>query len=75
MMLLTRLGRESKMIITGDVTQMDLARGEQSGLIDAIETLKGIKGIGYVSLKQVDIVRHKLVQNIVNAYGRKKINE
>jgi phosphate starvation-inducible PhoH-like protein len=72
LMVLTRLGRGSKMIITGDVTQVDLEKGQESGMIDASRTLKGIKGIGFVELKQIDIVRHDLVHNIVQAYDKKK---
>lgn len=71
MMMLTRMGRGSKMVITGDVTQIDLEKGQTSGLIDAIKTLKGIKGIGFVELEKGDIVRHTLVQNIVQAYDKK----
>jgi phosphate starvation-inducible PhoH-like protein len=71
LMFLTRMGRGSKMIITGDVTQVDLAKGEKSGLLDAIHTLEGINGIGITELGKADIVRHKLVQNIVQAYDRK----
>lgn len=71
LMFLTRMGRGSKMIITGDITQVDLKTGEKSGLVDAIETLRGIKGIGYTQLQEEDIVRHNLVQNIVAAYDRK----
>lgn len=71
LMFLTRMGRGSKMIITGDITQIDLKANEKSGLVDAIETLKGIKGIGITQLGQKDIVRHNLVQNIVTAYDRK----
>ncbi len=71
LMFLTRMGRGSKMIITGDITQVDLKAGEKSGLVDAIETLSGIKGIGYTRLMEEDIVRHNLVQNIVAAYDRK----
>src|SRR5205085_6301493 len=70
LMFLTRLGNESKMIVTGDVTQIDLPPNQKSGLIDALEKLKGIKGIATVELEKSDIVRHKLVQNIVNAYER-----
>lgn len=70
LMVLTRLGLGSKMIITGDITQVDLEKGQKSGLIEAIEKLKRIKGIGSVELNQKDIVRHKLVQNIVRAYGK-----
>ena len=72
LMVLTRLGHGSKMIITGDITQIDLEKSQKSGMIEAIETLKKTKGIGYVELTQVDIVRHKLVQKIVNAYKKKK---
>jgi len=75
LMFLTRMGRGSKMIITGDITQVDLARGETSGLVDAIATLKGIDGIGIVELGEADIVRHRLVQNIVGAYDRKHKRE
>jgi phosphate starvation-inducible PhoH-like protein len=71
LMFLTRMGRGSKMIITGDVTQVDLAKGETSGLTDAIGTLKGIHGIGVTELSKIDIVRHRLVQNIVQAYDRR----
>jgi phosphate starvation-inducible PhoH-like protein len=71
LMVLTRLGNGSKMIITGDITQIDLEPGQKSGIIEAIETLRGIKGIGYVELKQTDIVRHRLVQNIVQAYKKR----
>jgi phosphate starvation-inducible PhoH-like protein len=69
LMFLTRLGERSKMIVTGDPTQIDLERGEQSGLIDARRTLSGIKGIAHITLDKADIVRHRLVQNIVQAYG------
>ncbi len=72
LMFLTRLGRGSKMIITGDITQVDLEKGQKSGMIDARKTLKGIDGIGFVDLNEVDIVRHSLVQNIVQAYDSKR---
>ena len=72
LMVLTRLGHGSKMIITGDITQIDLEPGQKSGMVEAIETLRRIKGIGYVGLSQTDIVRHRLVQNIVQAYKKKK---
>lgn len=68
-MLLTRLGRGSKMIVTGDDTQVDLPKGVASGLADAAKRLAGIEGIGVVRMQAVDIVRHPLVQKIVNAYG------
>jgi phosphate starvation-inducible PhoH-like protein len=71
LMVLTRLGHGSKMIITGDITQIDLEPGQKSGMIGAIETLRRIKGIGYVRLNQKDIVRHRLVQNIVQAYKKR----
>ncbi|MHC4174701.1 MAG: PhoH family protein, partial [Planctomycetota bacterium] len=71
LMVLTRLGHGSKMIITGDITQIDLETGQKSGMVDAIETLRRIKGIGYIALTQKDIVRHRLVQNIVQAYKKK----
>jgi phosphate starvation-inducible PhoH-like protein len=70
LMILTRLGRGSKMIITGDITQIDLDPGQKSGMVEAIQKLRRIKGIGYVQLSQRDIVRHRLVQNIVRAYGK-----
>ncbi len=72
LMFLTRMGRGSKTIITGDITQVDLERGRSSGMIDAIRTLKGVRGIGFVELDDADIIRHKLVQNIVNAYEKHK---
>jgi phosphate starvation-inducible PhoH-like protein len=71
LMVLTRLGNGSKMIITGDITQIDLETGQKSGMIEAIETLRRIKGIGYTELNQTDIVRHRLVQNIVQAYKKR----
>jgi phosphate starvation-inducible protein PhoH and related proteins len=68
LMVLTRLGHGSKMIITGDVTQVDLAGNQRSGMVEAIEVLQRIDGIGVVELSQQDIVRHRLVQNVVEAY-------
>jgi phosphate starvation-inducible PhoH-like protein len=70
LMFLTRLGHDSKMIVTGDTSQVDLPENVMSGLIDATDKLRGIKGIGIVELERSDIVRHRLVQNIVNAYER-----
>ena len=64
------VAERSKMIVTGDASQVDLPGGTRSGLRDALEKLKGIKGIGIVELGKSDIVRHRLVQNIVNAYER-----
>ena len=72
LMFLTRMGRGSKMIITGDVTQVDLDRGQRSGMLDAMETLAGTEGISLIGLDDTDIVRHNLVQNIVQAYEAKK---
>jgi len=69
LMFLTRLGHHSKMIVTGDDSQIDLDRPEGSGLIDAAAKLKGLDGIATVRLTRHDIVRHRLVQEIVNAYG------
>ena len=73
-MFLTRMGWNSKMIITGDMTQIDLPRAQQSGLKEALHILKGVKGIATVELDQHDIVRHKLVTRIVNAYERHDAN-
>lgn len=67
-MFLTRMGWNTKMVITGDMTQIDLPRGQRSGLAESLEILKNVEGIGFVSLGQKDIVRHKLVTRIVNAY-------
>ena len=67
-MFLTRLGLNGKMIITGDITQIDLPHSQQSGLIHSMQVLKGIKGIATVEFNKKDIVRHKLVQRIVEAY-------
>lgn len=69
-MFLTRLGMGSKMIITGDVTQIDLPRTTASGLIQALKILRNVKGIGRVEFEKKDIVRHHLVQRIVEAYER-----
>ena len=69
-MFLTRMGWNTKMIITGDLTQIDLPRGQKSGLSEALSLLEGIEGIGFVRMEKKDIVRHKLVTRIVNAYER-----
>lgn len=69
-MFLTRLGMNAKMIITGDVTQIDLPPAATSGLVQAMQILKGVKGIGKVEFEKKDIVRHKLVQRIVEAYDK-----
>ncbi len=69
-MFLTRMGWNTKMIITGDMTQIDLPKSQKSGLIEALHILKGVEGIGMIELDRRDIVRHKLVTRIVNAYER-----
>ena len=69
-MFLTRMGTNTKMIITGDMTQIDLPRDQRSGLKEALKILEGVEGIGVVNLGQKDIVRHKLVTRIVNAYEK-----
>jgi len=68
-MILTRMGQRSKMIITGDTTQIDLPTPNESGLIDAVRRLRRVRGVSVVALTGVDIVRHDLVQRIVEAYG------
>lgn len=67
-MFLTRMGMNAKMIVTGDITQIDLPLSQKSGLIDALSILKNVKGISRVDFDKSDIVRHKLVQRIVEAY-------
>ncbi len=69
-MFLTRLGMNAKMIVTGDATQIDLPRSTSSGLIQALRILDGVEGIGRVDFGRKDIVRHALVQRIVDAYDR-----
>ena len=69
-MFLTRMGTNTTMIITGAMTQIDLPRGQRSGLKEAVDILDGIKGIGIINLSQKDIVRHHLVTQIVKAYER-----
>ena len=71
-MFLTRLGRNSRMIVTGDLTQVDLPKGIASGLRDAIHTLEEIRGVGVVTFTERDVVRHPLVSRIVRAYENKK---
>ena len=67
-MFLTRLGEGSRMVVTGDLTQVDLPPGTRSGLADALEALEGVKGIGTVRFQNQDVVRHPLVGRIVDAY-------
>ena len=76
-MFLTRMGMGSKMVITGDVTQIDLPLGKKSGLVEALEVLKNVDDIGIVRLSHRDVVRHELVQAIVRAYEKHtaKMNE
>lgn len=71
-MFLTRLGMNGKMIITGDTTQIDLPRTVQSGLLQALRILRGVKGIGVIEYEKKDIVRHPLVQRIVEAYNQRE---
>ena len=74
-MFLTRLGFSSKAVITGDVTQTDLPEGKNSGLIEAREILKGIKGIKFVYFSRDDVIRHHLVQEIIDAYEKMEVNK
>jgi len=69
-MILTRQGFGSKMVVNGDITQIDLPNGRRSGLIDAMEVLKAVEGISFVQFDERDVVRHTLVQRIVKAYER-----
>lgn len=69
-MFMTRMGPDSKMIITGDPTQVDLPSNQRSGLREAIRILKNIKGIGFVELTDKDVVRHRLVKDIIDAYSK-----
>ncbi len=69
-MVLTRQGFNSKMVVTGDVTQIDLPSGRRSGLTDAVDVLRGVEGISFVHFDDRDVVRHSLVQRIVKAYER-----
>jgi len=72
-MVLTRQGFNSKMVVNGDITQIDLPSGRRSGLADAIEVLRGVEGISFVTFDDKDVVRHSLVQRIVKAYERQTI--
>ena len=69
-MFLTRMGFESRMIVTGDVTQIDLPRGKRSGLVEAVRVLDRVNDIEICHLKDVDVVRHRIVKKIINAYDR-----
>ncbi|MBV9814758.1 MAG: PhoH family protein, partial [Alphaproteobacteria bacterium] len=72
-MFLTRLGEGSRMVVTGDPTQVDLPAGARSGLAEALETLNGMDGIGVVRLTDQDVVRHELVGRIVRAYAAREV--
>ena len=66
------MGRSSKFVITGDITQIDLPRNQNSGLVQAMRILNNIKGIDFITLDIRDVVRHKLVTRIINAYEKKE---
>ncbi len=70
-MFVTRMGRSSKFVITGDITQIDLPRNQASGLVEATKILKNVKGIDFITLDIRDVVRHKLVTRIIEAYEKK----
>ncbi|MEQ8928131.1 MAG: PhoH family protein [Fulvivirga sp.] len=74
-MFLTRMGPDSKVIVTGDSSQIDLPKKQKSGLIESIRILKDIKGIGFIALSGKDVVRHKLVKEIISAYDEQEKNE
>jgi len=74
-MFLTRLGRDSRTVVTGDITQIDLPRGKASGLVEAVGILAGTDGVAFAYLTKKDVVRHKLVQDIIDAYEVKERNE
>ena len=69
-MFLTRMGKSAKFVVTGDITQVDLPKNQESGLVHATHILNDIKGIGFVYLDEKDIIRHKLVTRIINAYTK-----
>jgi phosphate starvation-inducible PhoH-like protein len=69
-MFLTRMGPDSKMIVTGDTSQIDLPSNQRSGLKEAVRILGHVKGIGFVELSEKDVVRHKLVRDIIEAYNK-----
>jgi phosphate starvation-inducible PhoH-like protein len=72
-MFLTRLGMGSRMVVTGDITQIDLPKGFKSGLVEASEVLSKIKEIDFIKFKDVDVVRHSLVRKIARAYEKNAI--
>ncbi len=69
-MFLTRLGEGSRVVVSGDITQIDLPRGATSGLVEAIKVLEGVDGISFIHFRQKDVVRHPLVRRIVHAYEK-----
>jgi phosphate starvation-inducible PhoH-like protein len=72
-MFLTRMGPQSKVIITGDTSQIDLPKKQKSGLVEATRILKDVDGIGFIALSGKDVVRHKIVKDIINAYDQHEI--
>ena len=71
-MFLTRLGIESKAVITGDISQIDLPKKTNSGLVEVLKILKNIKSIGIIRLSENDVTRHEIVKDIINAYSKLK---
>ena len=74
-MFLTRIGPNAKAIITGDPTQIDLPKNQQSGLFKATKILRNIEGISYIELDEEDVVRHRLVKQIIKAYNKDDVYE
>ncbi len=74
-MFLTRMGQGAKVVVNGDRSQIDLPRKQKSGLSDTLNILRDVKGIGFVEMKAEDVVRHKLVKDIVDAYNKFEANE
>jgi phosphate starvation-inducible PhoH-like protein len=74
-MFLTRIGFGTRAVITGDVTQIDLARGQKSGLVDARSVLASVEGIGFTYFSSADVVRHPIVQRIVDAYEKRQAGD
>ncbi|EAU73974.1 PhoH-like phosphate starvation-inducible protein [Synechococcus sp. RS9916] len=70
-MVLTRLGERSRMVVTGDITQVDLPAGQLSGLVEAAQVLEGVEGVAVCKLTSADVVRHPLVQRVVEAYAKR----
>jgi phosphate starvation-inducible protein PhoH and related proteins len=74
-MFLTRMGKSSKFIVTGDISQIDLPKNQESGLVHATRILKGIPGMDFIYLDHRDIIRHRLVTKIIEAYGKERTNQ